>query len=224
MTVTKVVRPAPERTAFTRVSEPSNHLGYAGEDEIQVAETGAPVEYVEGEAPLLGEEEYETPWAQDEEAREAVVETPAKAPRAKKAAKAKAAPVAEPEPVAKRGPGRPRLSAEQKAANALARKEAKKALKMDPTIAAAAVAKPKAKRATNNDGTPNKRGRRSKAEAPESWAFLEARPKRKAINIRLEETILAWFKKDGPGYQTRLNEALKKFIAACESGMMQATA
>lgn len=222
MTV-KVVRPAPERSSFTqtRQPEPANHLGYAGdEDEQFSAETGAPVQYVEGEAPLLGEEELETPWKADAEARE-IEDAPtpapkARKPRAKAAPKAKVAPAVETAP--KRGPGRPRLSPEQKAANALARKEAKKALKIDPTIAAAAVAKPKPRRATNNDGTPNKRGRKTKAESPESWAFLENRPPRTAINIRLETSVIEWFKKAGTGYQTRINEALKTFIEACQNG------
>jgi uncharacterized protein (DUF4415 family) len=36
-----------------------------------------------------------------------------------------------------------------------------------------------------------------------------ANPK-EAVNIRLDADVLAHFRKDGPGWQTRINEALRK--------------
>ena len=31
------------------------------------------------------------------------------------------------------------------------------------------------------------------------------------ISIRLDEDVLTWFKKQGPGYQTKINEVLKMY-------------
>ena len=35
-------------------------------------------------------------------------------------------------------------------------------------------------------------------------------PRKKTITLRLDEDIIAFFKKDGKGYQTRLNAALRQ--------------
>lgn len=35
-----------------------------------------------------------------------------------------------------------------------------------------------------------------------------------AISIRLDENVIAWFKKRGPGYQTRINAVLKSYVEA----------
>lgn len=35
------------------------------------------------------------------------------------------------------------------------------------------------------------------------------RPIKKAVTLRLDADVLAWFKKAGPGYQTRMNRALR---------------
>lgn len=35
-------------------------------------------------------------------------------------------------------------------------------------------------------------------------------PRKKSITLRLDEDIIAFFKKDGKGYQTRLNAALRQ--------------
>ncbi len=39
------------------------------------------------------------------------------------------------------------------------------------------------------------------------------RPK-KMVSIRLDEDILSWFKRQGRGYQTKINEILKMYIKA----------
>lgn len=48
--------------------------------------------------------------------------------------------------------------------------------------------------------------------------FREARlrmPKpKKMVSIRLDEDVLAWFKRKGPGYQTRINAVLKTYISS----------
>ena len=36
---------------------------------------------------------------------------------------------------------------------------------------------------------------------------------KQAINIRLDEPVIDWFKAQGPGYQTRINAVLRAYIA-----------
>ena len=38
------------------------------------------------------------------------------------------------------------------------------------------------------------------------------RPLKKPITVRLDADVLAWFKKDGKRYQTRINQALRKVM------------
>jgi uncharacterized protein (DUF4415 family) len=42
-------------------------------------------------------------------------------------------------------------------------------------------------------------------------AVLEPQPK-KAVSIRLDEDVLAWFKRRGRGYQTRINAVLRAYV------------
>jgi uncharacterized protein (DUF4415 family) len=39
------------------------------------------------------------------------------------------------------------------------------------------------------------------------------RPVKKPVTVRLDADILAWFKKGGRGYQTRINRALRRIMA-----------
>jgi uncharacterized protein (DUF4415 family) len=47
-----------------------------------------------------------------------------------------------------------------------------------------------------------------------SWGDLEGlyRPLKKPVTLRLDADVLAWFKKDGRRYQTRINSALRKVM------------
>jgi uncharacterized protein (DUF4415 family) len=38
------------------------------------------------------------------------------------------------------------------------------------------------------------------------------KPLKKAVTLRLDADVLAWFKKSGSGYQTRINGALRKLM------------
>ena len=38
------------------------------------------------------------------------------------------------------------------------------------------------------------------------------KPLKKPVTLRLDADVLAWFKKKGSGYQTRINRALRTFI------------
>lgn len=38
------------------------------------------------------------------------------------------------------------------------------------------------------------------------------RPLKKPVTLRLDADVLAWFKKDGRRYQTRINHALRKVM------------
>ncbi|MGH8474816.1 MAG: BrnA antitoxin family protein [Methylococcales bacterium] len=61
------------------------------------------------------------------------------------------------------------------------------------------------------------------ATAPEDWADAIAHrglpvPQRKTqISLRIDEDVLAWFKNQGTGYQTRMNAVLKAYRDAHKS-------
>lgn len=38
-----------------------------------------------------------------------------------------------------------------------------------------------------------------------------------AISLRLDEEVLAWFRTQGPGYQTRMNAVLRAYMEAAEA-------
>ena len=38
------------------------------------------------------------------------------------------------------------------------------------------------------------------------------KPLKKPVTLRLDADVLAWFKKKGRGYQTRINRALRRFM------------
>ena len=40
------------------------------------------------------------------------------------------------------------------------------------------------------------------------------RPIKKAVNLRLDADVIAWLRKDGPGYQTRVNQVLRERMLA----------
>lgn len=40
------------------------------------------------------------------------------------------------------------------------------------------------------------------------------RPIKQAVSVRVDADVLAWLKKDGPGYQTRINTLLRKIMLA----------
>jgi uncharacterized protein (DUF4415 family) len=41
---------------------------------------------------------------------------------------------------------------------------------------------------------------------------------KKPVTLRLDADVLAWFKKRGPGYQTRINRALRKVMTEGKKG------
>lgn len=45
-----------------------------------------------------------------------------------------------------------------------------------------------------------------------SEAVLVVPPKKKAISIRVDEDVLDYFKKQGEGYQRRINAVLRSFM------------
>ena len=38
------------------------------------------------------------------------------------------------------------------------------------------------------------------------------KPIKKSVTVRLDAEVLAWFQRQGPGYQTRINRALRKVM------------
>jgi uncharacterized protein (DUF4415 family) len=47
---------------------------------------------------------------------------------------------------------------------------------------------------------------------PLSIALEYYRPLKKPVTLRLDADVLAWFKKDGRRYQTRINQALRNLM------------
>jgi uncharacterized protein (DUF4415 family) len=52
--------------------------------------------------------------------------------------------------------------------------------------------------------------RRRYITLPETMEWY--RPIKKPVTLRLDADVLAWFKKSGRGYQTRINRALRKLM------------
>jgi uncharacterized protein (DUF4415 family) len=52
--------------------------------------------------------------------------------------------------------------------------------------------------------------RRRYITLPESMEWY--RPIKKPVTLRLDADVLAWFKKSGRGYQTRINSALRELM------------
>jgi uncharacterized protein (DUF4415 family) len=58
------------------------------------------------------------------------------------------------------------------------------------------------------------------ADIPRDW-YEHATPHypdalRKLVRLRVDPDLLAWFKRQGPGYHARINAALRAFVAAHE--------
>ncbi len=58
------------------------------------------------------------------------------------------------------------------------------------------------------------------ADIPRDW-YKHAKPyypraHKKQVTLRIDPDILAWFKRQGRGYQTRINAALRAFVEAHE--------
>jgi uncharacterized protein (DUF4415 family) len=53
---------------------------------------------------------------------------------------------------------------------------------------------------------------------PEMFARAVARrglkpvPRKQQVTLRIDEDVLAWFRSQGPGYQTRINSLLRAFV------------
>jgi len=52
----------------------------------------------------------------------------------------------------------------------------------------------------------------------ESKAIIGLPPAKEDIHIRLDADVLAWFRKTGRGYQTRINKVLRAFVASRKRG------
>ena len=53
---------------------------------------------------------------------------------------------------------------------------------------------------------------KKRLNVPLSVALEFYRPLKKPITVRIDADVLAWFKKDGRRYQTRINDALRKVM------------
>ncbi len=59
-------------------------------------------------------------------------------------------------------------------------------------------------------------GPASLAEPRPGWRVYY-KVRKTSVTLRLDADVLAWFKKDGPGYQTRINQTLRKAMAEGEN-------
>jgi uncharacterized protein (DUF4415 family) len=46
------------------------------------------------------------------------------------------------------------------------------------------------------------------------WKAAERLPRKEAISIKLDDDVLAFFRKQGRGYQTRINAVLRRYMQA----------
>ncbi|MES2299493.1 MAG: BrnA antitoxin family protein [Pseudomonadota bacterium] len=53
---------------------------------------------------------------------------------------------------------------------------------------------------------------RSSAPPPAGSKRHGREPHKQIVTIRLDADVLAWFKAQGPGYQTRVNQVLRDFM------------
>jgi uncharacterized protein (DUF4415 family) len=54
-------------------------------------------------------------------------------------------------------------------------------------------------------------GRKRPPGPTPEWGYY--RPIKKAVTLRLDADVLAWFQRQGRGYQTRINRALRNVIS-----------
>jgi len=57
-------------------------------------------------------------------------------------------------------------------------------------------------------------------ELMRGWAGY-FRPIKQPITLRIDADILAWFKKQGRGYQTRINRALREVVTEARKGKVR---
>ena len=54
-------------------------------------------------------------------------------------------------------------------------------------------------------------------DLPEGWhgeAVLGLPARKEPVNLRLDSDVLGWFRQSGKGYQTRINDVLRAFVAS----------
>jgi uncharacterized protein (DUF4415 family) len=57
------------------------------------------------------------------------------------------------------------------------------------------------------------------ADLPEDFwddAVVVSPPSKEAISLRVDRDVLAWFREQGPRYQTRMNAVLRSYMVATE--------
>ena len=67
-----------------------------------------------------------------------------------------------------------------------------------------------------SSGKKTVRGKIRSLQAAEEWAAPDEKmykPIKKPVTLRLDADVLAWFKAQGRGYQTRINRALRGVMA-----------
>jgi uncharacterized protein (DUF4415 family) len=70
-------------------------------------------------------------------------------------------------------------------------------------------------RKSSRDSKARRTGKlRSNSKMPEEQLAEMYRPLKKPVTLRLDADVLAWFKKRGSGYQTRINHALRGIMKA----------
>lgn len=65
---------------------------------------------------------------------------------------------------------------------------------------------------------------RRRAAAPAGWTGLEDRvpvaPWKDRVTLRVDREVLRWFRRQGPGYQTRINAVLRAYWEAKRDGVV----
>jgi len=59
-----------------------------------------------------------------------------------------------------------------------------------------------------------RRSRTGEKYKPEYWDRVNRsyRPMKESVTLRLDADVIEWFEREGPGYQTRINRALRNLM------------
>lgn len=65
---------------------------------------------------------------------------------------------------------------------------------------------------------------RARYAAPDGWEELETEaprpPSKRKVTLRVDEDVLAWFRDQGRGHQTRMNDVLRAFMVMRRGGVV----
>lgn len=81
------------------------------------------------------------------------------------------------------------------------------------------------RREVEKDAERARRLERLEGDAPEGWAYVErltpcGGPQKAKVTLRLDQDVLDWFRGQGRGHQTRINEVLRLYMLMKRVGVV----